>query len=65
MMGMSGEQYMSGDEGEVIEHEGKRLRRVQIEGTDGDHYMDEEANIYNLDFEKIGKAGESDEDDEL
>jgi len=27
--------------------------------------MDEEGNIYTLDFEKIGKAGESDEDDEI
>ena len=54
---------MSGDEGEVIEHEGKRFRRVQIEGQDGDHLMDEDANIYTLDFEKIGKAGESDDDE--
>ena len=27
--------------------------------------MDEDGNIYTLDFEKIGKAGESDEDEEL
>lgn len=48
---------------EIIEHEGKRFRRVQIEGQDGDHLMDESANIYTLDFQKIGKAGDSDEDD--
>lgn len=49
---------------EVIEHEGKRYRRVQIEGQDGDHLMDDDANIYTLDFEKIGQAGDSDEEDE-
>jgi len=49
---------------EIIEHEGKRFRRVQIEGQDGDHLMDEEANIYTLDFEQIGKAGDSDEEDD-
>jgi len=38
---------------------------VQIEGTDGDHLMDEEANIYTLDFEKIGCAGDSDEDEDI
>ena len=47
---------------EIIEHEGKRYRRVQIEGQDGDHLMDEEANIYTLDFQKIGCAGDSDDD---
>ena len=47
---------------EVIEHEGKQYRRVQIEGQDGDHLMDEEANIYTLDFQKIGCAGDSDDD---
>jgi len=50
---------------EIIEHEGVKYRRVQIEGQDGDHLMDEESNIYTLDFEKIGKAGESDEDEEI
>lgn len=60
------EQYLSGDETtDIIEHEGKQYRRVQIEGTDGDHLMDEEANIYTLDFEKIGCAGDSDEDEDI
>ena len=64
-MGNSNDQYMSGDEmTEIIEHEGKQFRRVQIEGQEGDHLMDEHANIYTLDFEKIGCAGESDEDDD-
>ena len=54
-MGTSNDQYLSGDEmTEIIEHEGKQFRRVQIEGQDGDHLMDEDANIYTLDFEKIG-----------
>ena len=59
------QQYFSGDETEIIEHEGKQYRRVQIEGTDGDHLMDEEANIYTLNFEKIGCAGDSDVDDDI
>ena len=64
-MGTSQDQYLSGDDmPEMFEHEGKRYRRVQIEGQDGDHLMDEQGNIYTLDFQKIGKAGDSDEEDE-
>ena len=48
---------------EIIEHEGKKYRRVQIDGSDEDHLMDEQANIYNLEFQKIGRAGDSDDDD--
>ena len=50
---------------EIIEHEGKQYRRVQIEGTDGDHLMDDDANIYTLDFVKIGCAGDSDNDEDI
>ena len=65
-MGNSNDQYFSeNDMTEIIEHEGKRYRRVQIEGQDGDHLMDDDANIYTLDFEKIGQAGDSDEDEEI
>ena len=54
-MGNSNDQYFSeNDMTEIIEHEGKRYRRVQIEGQDGDHLMDDDKNIYTLDFEKIG-----------
>ena len=48
---------------EVIEHEGKQYNRVQIEGQDGDHLMDSEGNIYTMNFERIGKAGDSDDDE--
>ena len=66
MMGNYNEEGLSeNDMTEVIEHEGKRYRRVQIEGQEGDHLMDEDANIYTLDFEKIGCAGESDDDDDI
>ena len=58
-------QYFSGEENDLIEHEGKQYRRVQIEGTDGDHLMDDENNIYTLDFEKIGCAGDSDNDEDI
>ena len=64
-MGASQDQYLTGDDiPEMFEHEGKNYRRVQIEGQDGDHLMDEQGNIYTLDFQKIGKAGDSDDDDE-
>lgn len=54
-MGNYNEEGLSeNDMTEVIEHEGKRYRRVQIEGQEGDHLMDDDANIYTLDFEKIG-----------
>ena len=62
----SGENYFSGDETtEVIEYEGKKYRRVQIEGKDEEYLMDEDANIYTMDMKKIGKAGDSDDDDEI
>ena len=65
MMGNYNQEGLSeNDMTEVIEHEGKRYRRVQIEGQEGDHLMDDDANIYTLDFEKIGQAGDSDEDEE-
>ena len=66
VMGNSNDNFMSGDDmNEVIMHEGKQYRRVQIEGQEGDHLMDEDANIYTLDFEKIGCAGESDDDEDI
>ena len=65
-MDQSGENYFSGDETtEVIEYEGKKYRRVQIEGKDEEYLMDEDANIYTMDMKKIGKAGDSDDDDEI
>ena len=40
---------MSGvDDSEIFEHEGKRYKRVQIEGKDEEYLMDEEQNIYDL-----------------
>ncbi len=33
---------------EVIMHEGKMYRRVQIEGADEEYLMDEEQNIYDM-----------------
>ena len=64
-VGDSQDQYLSENETtEIFEHEGKQYRKVQIEGQDGDHLMDAEQNIYTLDFVKIGKAGESDDDDD-
>jgi hypothetical protein len=54
----------SGEEGEVIVHNGKTYRRVQIEGSDQDFLMDEKQNIYDLKMNKIGEAGDSDEEGE-
>lgn len=64
MVGTSNDQYLSGDDGnDVIVHEGKQYRRVQIEGKDEEYLMDEDANIYTMDMKQIGKAGDSDEEE--
>ena len=45
----------------VIEHEGKRYTRIQIEGLrddDDEYLMDEQQNIYSLDFKFITNMGE-------
>ena len=64
MVGTSNDQYLSGDDGnDVIVHEGKHYRRVQIEGKDEEYLMDEDANIYTMDMKQIGKAGDSDEEE--
>lgn len=52
--------HMDADES-VIEHEGKRYTRIQIEGLredDDEYLMDEEQNIYSLDFKFITNMGE-------
>lgn len=50
---LEGEEEGEGDES-VIEHEGKKFRRVQIEGENQDFLMDEEGNIYDTNFGFIG-----------
>ena len=44
-----------------IEHEGKRYARIQIEALredDDEHLIDEQQNIYSLDFKFITNMGE-------
>lgn len=41
---------------------GKIYKRVQIENQEQDYLMDEDQNIYNLNLEKVGEAGDSDEE---
>jgi len=53
---------LSAEGEEVIVHNGKTYRRVQIEGSDQDYLMDEKQNIYDLKMNKIGEAGDSDDD---
>lgn len=38
------------DEESVILHQGKKFKRVQIEGENQDYLMDEEGNIYDTEF---------------
>jgi hypothetical protein len=45
-------------------HEGKIYRRVQIEGTDEEFLMDDEQNIYDMNLKQVGKAGDSDDQDD-
>jgi len=55
---------LSNGEEEIIMHNGKRYRQVQIENEDENYLMDDQQNIYTLNFEKIGeRAEESDEED--
>lgn len=49
-------------EEEIVEIDGKIYKRVQIEKHDEDFLMDEAGNIYNLNLEKVGEAGDSDEE---
>jgi len=44
-------------------HEGKKYRRVQIEGTEEEFLMDDEQNIYDMNLKQVGKAGDSDDED--
>ena len=50
------------DGNEIVVHNGKTYRRVQIEGKDEEYLMDEEQNIYTMDMKQIGKAGDSDDE---
>jgi hypothetical protein len=43
-------------------HNGKKFRRVQIEGENQDYLMDEEGNIYDTNFNFIGQANPSDDE---
>lgn len=59
----SGAGFASQDS-EIIEIEGKKFKRVQIEDKDEEYLMDEDANIYDMSLRKIGKAGDSDEEND-
>lgn len=48
-------------EDSVIEYDGKRYQRIQIEGLrddDDEYLMDDQQNIYSLDFKFITNMGE-------
>ena len=64
MVGTSQGGYQS-EETEIIEIDGKRFRRVQIEDKDEEYLMDEDANIYDMQLRKIGQAGDDEDDDEI
>ena len=52
---------MQDAEESVIEHNGKRYTRIQIEGLrddDDEYLMDEQQNIYSTDFKFITNMGE-------
>jgi len=49
---------------ECIVHEGKMYRKVAIEGTEEEFLMDDDQNIYDMKLNKIGKAGDDDDDAE-
>lgn len=67
--GQNSSQVLSGDDieesGEIVTHQGKIYRRVQIEDDEQEFLMDEDKNIYDLNFQKVGTAGGDDDDDEF
>lgn len=55
------QQMEMNDDDSVIQHEGKRYTRIQIEGLredDDEYLMDEQQNIYSLDFKFITNMGD-------
>lgn len=55
-MEMGGEENENPNEESFIEHEGKKYQRIQIEGLEaeeGEYLMDDQKNIYSLDFNFI------------
>ena len=58
---------LGGGEGEeeeesIIEHEGQKFKKVQIEGEAQEYLMDEAGNIYDNNFNFIGQANNSDDE---
>jgi len=51
------------ESGELVEHNGKVYRRVQIESDDQEYLMDEEGNIYDLQYNRVGRADDEDLED--
>ena len=49
-------------EEEIVEIDGKIYKRVQIENQEQDFLMDEDQNIYDMNLDKVGEAGDSDEE---
>ena len=58
---MSGNKSMA--ENEVIEIDGKRYTKVQIEDHNEEFLMDEDNKIYDMNLQLVGVQGDSDEDD--
>ena len=58
-----GEGEEAEEENSVIEHNGQKFKRVQIEGENQEYLMDEGGNIYDLQFQYVGQANGSDEED--
>lgn len=58
---MSGNKSMA--ENEIIEIDGKRYTKVQIEDHNEEFLMDEDNKIYDMNLQLVGVQGDSDEDD--
>lgn len=58
---MSGNKSMA--ENEVIEIDGKRYTKVQIEDHNEEFLMDEDNKIYDMNLQLVGVQGDSDEED--
>lgn len=51
------------DEESFFEHNGKKFKKVQIEGENQEYLMDEEGNIYDENFEFVGQANGDDDEE--
>ena len=59
-----GAEGLGAEEESVIMHNGKKFKKVQIEGEEQEYHMDEIGDIYDINFQFIGHANQSDDEED-